>query len=142
MQPFAELFARTIANPMPYTLGQAARAVGKAKSTLSHDLKTGKISATRNSDGSVSIDPAELHRVYPAVSNANGQTNGKANDPEPLAERPEQSAIETLLREEVADLRARLDRAEARLDRLLLTDQRTKAEPPRSLWQRFLAWRR
>ena len=40
---------------------------GKAKSTISRDIKAGKISATRNPDGSVSIDPAELHGVYPAV---------------------------------------------------------------------------
>src|SRR4051794_17640033 len=48
-----------------YSLGQAARAVGKAKSTLSRDVKSGKISAVRNPDGSVAIDPAELHRGPP-----------------------------------------------------------------------------
>lgn len=41
-----------------YSMGQAARAVGKAKSTLSRDVKAGKISATRNPDGSLAIDPA------------------------------------------------------------------------------------
>jgi hypothetical protein len=50
-----------------YSLGQAARAVGKAKSTISRDVKSGKVSAVRNTDGSVSIDPAELHRVYPPM---------------------------------------------------------------------------
>jgi hypothetical protein len=46
---------------------KAARAVGRAKSTISRDVKSGRISATRNLDGSVSIDPVELHRVYPAI---------------------------------------------------------------------------
>jgi hypothetical protein len=43
-------------------LGQAARATGKAKSTISGDIKSGKISATRNADGGWTIEPIELHR--------------------------------------------------------------------------------
>ena len=65
-----------------YSLGQAARAVGKAKSTISRDVKSGKVSAVRNTDGSVSIDPAELHRVYPAMP-ATGSKNGQWNDSQP-----------------------------------------------------------
>lgn len=52
-----------------YTLRQAAKATGKSKSTIQNAVKTGKISANRKDDGSYSIDPAELHRVYPSVSN-------------------------------------------------------------------------
>jgi hypothetical protein len=62
-----------------YSLGQVARAVGKAKSTISRNVKSGKVSAVRNTDGSVSIDPAELHRVYPAMP-ATGSKNGQWND--------------------------------------------------------------
>ena len=54
---------------MPYTLGQAAKATGLSKPTLSEAIKKGKISAARNENGSFSIDPAELHRVYPPLSN-------------------------------------------------------------------------
>lgn len=53
---------------MKYTLGTASKATGKSKSTLSRDIKNGKISAVRQDDGSYRIDPAELHRVYPPVS--------------------------------------------------------------------------
>ena len=59
--------ARAMGDAM-YSLGQAAKATGRSKSALSRDIKAGKISATRNTDGSLSIDPAELHRVHPAVS--------------------------------------------------------------------------
>ena len=48
-----------------YTLGEAAKACGKSKATLSKAIKSGKISAKKNDDRSFSIDPAELHRVYP-----------------------------------------------------------------------------
>ena len=126
-----------------YTLGEAARAVGKAKSTISRDVKSGKISAARNPDGSVSIDPAELHRVYPATPGT-GSGNGQSNDSQPL----DKSAATVwereiaLLRERlvdkddvIEDLRRRLD-AEAKERRkltMVLTDRR-----PRKRWWRRL----
>ena len=58
---------------MPYTLGQAAKATGLSKPTLSEAIKKGRISATRNENGSFSIDPAELHRVYPPVASLNSK---------------------------------------------------------------------
>jgi hypothetical protein len=50
---------------MGYTLGEAAKAVGKSKATISKAIKSGKISATKQDDGSYSIEAVELHRVYP-----------------------------------------------------------------------------
>lgn len=46
------------------TLGQAARATGLGKTTLTRAIKAGRLSATRNDTGGYSIDPAELSRVY------------------------------------------------------------------------------
>ena len=137
-----------------YSLGRAAKAVGRAKSTISNDLKTGKISATRNPDGSWTIDPAELHRVYPPVSNPNGSTNPKSNNHEPRAA-GDRTGTELaglrreveLLREQldnrddsIRDLRSRLDAesaerrtAQAQLT-ALLTDQRTAPTVPRRPW--------
>ena len=51
---------------MAYTLGEAAKATGKSKATISKAIKTGRISASKNETGAYNIDPAELHRVYPA----------------------------------------------------------------------------
>lgn len=50
---------------MAYTARQAANATGVATSTITKAIKTGKISAQRDEQGSWSIEPAELHRVYP-----------------------------------------------------------------------------
>jgi hypothetical protein len=55
-----------------YTLGEAARASGKSKSTIAKAIKSGRISAVRGVDGSYQIDPAELHRVYPVTGVTNG----------------------------------------------------------------------
>ena len=102
-----------------YTLGQAARACGRSKSALSRDVKSGKLSAIRNPDGSLGIDPAELHRLYEPVSRSNRPNNGKWDESQPRAAVAgtgfEHREVE-LLRERVAadaetirDLRQRLD---------------------------------
>lgn len=53
---------------MVYTLGQAAKATGKGKSTILKAIKSGRISGQKNDTGDWEIDPAELHRVYSVVS--------------------------------------------------------------------------
>src|SRR5215203_2006279 len=53
---------------MPYTLGEAAQAVGKAKSTIFKAIKDGVISSSRDERGRFVIEPAELHRVFPPVA--------------------------------------------------------------------------
>jgi hypothetical protein len=52
---------------MLYTLGQAAKATGKSKATISKAIKSGRISAKKGETGVFSIDPSELHRVYPVT---------------------------------------------------------------------------
>src|SRR5207249_2669103 len=52
-----------------YTLNRAAKATGRSKATIYRAIKNHTISATKHAaTGSWSIDPAELHRVFPAVS--------------------------------------------------------------------------
>jgi excisionase family DNA binding protein len=53
---------------VPYTLGQAAKATGLSKPTISEAIKKGRISARKNESGSFEIDPSELHRVYPPLA--------------------------------------------------------------------------
>jgi excisionase family DNA binding protein len=48
---------------MDVTLGQAAKALGIGKSTLSRYIAQGKVSAQKQPDGSYRIDAAELDRV-------------------------------------------------------------------------------
>ena len=56
---------------MGYTLGEAAKATGKHKATISKAIKKGRISAPKNDLGAFDIDPSELHRVYPLVEQGN-----------------------------------------------------------------------
>lgn len=54
---------------MSYTLGTAAKATGKSKTTIQRAVKKGLISASKGKNGRYSIDPSELHRIFPMVSN-------------------------------------------------------------------------
>lgn len=47
------------------TLSQAAKSISKSKSTLNRAIKSGRLSAIRNEDGTFSIDPSELARAFP-----------------------------------------------------------------------------
>nr|WP_181717854.1 DNA-binding protein [Sphingomonas sp.]QJS06589.1 recombinase [Sphingomonas sp.] len=53
---------------MAYTLGEAAKATGISKASISRAINSGRISAVKNEGGSFSIEPVELHRVYPPKS--------------------------------------------------------------------------
>ena len=150
-----------------YTLGQAAKATGKAKSSISAAIKDGTISAKKNENGSYIIDPAELHRVFPPASSANSTTEHRFDDSEQgnlrfengvlrgelnqLRERL--AGIDTqhdrerrALSDQIQDLRKRLDQAEQERrekDRqltTLLSNQREKAQEPGAASQgtRFL----
>lgn len=117
------------------SLSQAAKLTGKSKSTINRAIKTGKISATRHEDGSYSLDPSELSRMF----NIEPQEGSKRRDAEPeenrLLERIE--ALEAMLsreREISDDLKEDRDRWRQQAT-ALLTDQR----PTTSKWW---PWRR
>lgn len=125
---------------MKYTAGQAAKATGKSIPTITRAIKKGAISAERTASGGYLIDPAELHRVFPAVTSDPNENHNT------LASETSQDAIvtprtdleirmlrEMLAREQetVADLRARLDAeaAERRRITALLTYRGEESDP-------------
>lgn len=132
---------------MSYTLGTAAKATGKSKPTIQRAIKSGKISAIRADDGSYEIDPAELHRVFPAL-HVPGNDTGDMKQSVPPAETPSlQVELEALrerlslfetertrereqFQDQIGDLRRRLDSEAEDRRRLtqLLTDQRATTE--------------
>jgi hypothetical protein len=136
---------------MAYSLAQAAKAVGRDRSTLLRMIKIGRLSASRDEvTGAWAIEPAELHRVYPpADPHAENQADAQARIPDSTARIAAlQAQIEAAsdairVRDEViADLRQDRDHAHAerrqvqgRLD-ALLTDQRAAPPAParRSWW--------
>lgn len=88
---------------MAYTLGEAAKATGKSKATISKAIKRGAISARKDEHGTFHIDPSELHRVYPIT--VNSERDGSAGNP------PENTTNDGIVRE----LQARLEAAHERL---------------------------
>lgn len=134
---------------MVYTLGQAAKAAGKSKSTILKAIKSGRISGEKDDSGDWKINPAELHRVYPLVQEnrlPEHQGERQVNTGEHLELKAKLEATEQRLRdshEQVIDLRRRLDQSEEERRKtqtqltVLLTDQRQK-ETPQGFWQRLL----
>jgi len=131
-----------------FSLQQAARAAGKSKPTLLRAIKAGKLSASRHEDGSYSIDPAELARVYPLTGDIAGLVkrsvagNGAGTDP--AISPGEVDGLQLLLaeREEtIRDLRQRLDR-EAEERRAMAEERRQLLAlltgPRRPWWRRWV----
>lgn len=126
---------------MAYTLGEAAKATGKSKATISKSIKSGRLSASKDETGIFQIDPAELHRVYPiTVSTGQEETPSEpqgnlANDGlvRELQARLE-AAHERLADKEtvIADLREDRDKWRQQAT-ALLADQRPKP----GLWARL-----
>lgn len=114
------------------SLSQAAKLTSKSKSTINRAIKTGKLSAVRHEDGSYSIDPAELSRVFDMEPLAGTKRSDAEPDGNRLFERIE--ALETMLRRErefSADLKEDRDRWRQQAT-ALLTDQRPI--PKRRFW--------
>ena len=84
---------------MPYTLGQASKATGISKPTLSRAIKNGKLSGQKQPDGSFLIDPAELHRVYPLVVATSNDNRNMEHHETPKNPNALQAQLETLREE-------------------------------------------
>ncbi len=134
---------------MKYTLSQAATATGKAKSTIFKACRDGLVSSTKDERGRFMIDPAELHRVFPAVSAE--RSTATAPEQTRMDEETLKAVIERdFLKREVDQLRSVLE--EMRSDRdewrrqaqtLALTDGRQgKGEQPTSLLSRLFGPRK
>lgn len=114
---------------MPYTLAEAAQACGMDKSTIRRAVKSGRISGTRNDFGVWLVEPAELHRIFPAVTKAEADT---AATPRQAAATDELVAE---LRAVIADLRRDRDEWRDQAQRLALPKPAAAAAAPRSLWR-------
>jgi hypothetical protein len=88
---------------MSYTLTEAAQATGKARSTIFKACKSGKISYDTDAHAEIRIEPAELHRVYPAISK-----NVEVNVEKETGETVRNGNGNSLLAQEVHFLREKL----------------------------------
>jgi hypothetical protein len=126
-----------------FTLGTAARHVGKSKPTISKAIKDGKLSATKV-NGIYQIDPSELSRVFPDTPPTEAHTSpqGAISTSVPLALSEQRNAH---LEATVEDLKARLDDMKAERDQALqdAREDRNKVmalledQRPKSFWSRM-----
>ena len=137
---------------MVYTLGAAAKASGKSKSTISKAIKSGRLSALKDEMGVYRIEPAELNRVYPFNVDGNQDRTARTHEETPEKQgsfRELQARLEAV-QERLADKEALI--ADLREDRdrwrqqatALLADQRAAPSPdqppvqrPRGFWKRL-----
>lgn len=138
---------------MKFTLRTAAIHTGTSKSTILRAIKSGRLSATRLEDGTYTIDPSELERVYPVERLKHRGTHAVEHHAPPpdAAEPPATAALEAqieglreiLRRADAVAAELRQDRDDLRQDRdkwrtmaenqqRLLEDHR-----PRSWWRRL-----
>ena len=114
---------------MSYTLGEAAIATGKSKSTLSKAIKAGKITAFKNDNGAFEIEPSELHRLYPPASLAVEENTSKSVDSEQNAT-PDSIPKNT---SNIEVLEAKLQMANERIDELKADKE--KLEVDKEQWR-------
>ena len=154
---------------MSWSVSRAARETGLSKSTISRAIKSGRISAVRQHDGSYHIEPAELFRTYPrnpVQPASDALHDAPRNSPHEVKATPTYEVellrmklemTEQLLAQErehlrvqhdtIQDLRKRLDIA---TDRVLLLTQHTQpsSDAPRNAGtsniprQNWWPWRR
>jgi hypothetical protein len=133
---------------MSYTLAEAARAVGKNKSTILRAIVNGRISGTRDDLGQWHIEAVELHRIFPPVASA-AEPADAAHQYADAAVIAEANARASLAEQRLSELKVMLDdmrqdrdrwvaesvawRSQAEASQRLLTDQRERQ--PQSWWQ-------
>ena len=117
---------------MTLSPSEAAKTTGRSKSTIIRAIQSGRISADKDTRGIWRIEPAELHRAYPPVSNAPERDAmiGTSRTGEPV------QRIETL----EAELRAAREQVSD------LLDQRERLRESETAWramatQKRLTWR-
>lgn len=97
---------------MKLTLNQAAKDCGRAKSTISKAIKTGKLSHEKGDKGAYLIDQSELYRVFPPT--------GREHTSVPVANRENEQGNSAL--------QAELDAIRDKLETLNLERERERSQ--------------
>lgn len=124
---------------MKYSAGQAAKAVGKSVPTITRAIKNGTISASPKAGGGYEIDPAELHRVFPAITTVSDVTVTELGRETPILPNVLQDKVK-MLEEALADARGDRDHWRQQAERLAmalpapLAAEGSRAGGKRSWW--------
>jgi hypothetical protein len=127
---------------MKYSAGQAAKATGKSIPTITRAIKNGVISASRKSGGGYEIDPAELHRKFPAVTSVSDVTVTELGRETPIIPNVLQDKVK-MLEEALADVRDDRDHWRQQAERLAMAlpapvaPASGQGKPARGFWARL-----
>jgi hypothetical protein len=127
---------------MKMTMGEFARQARMNKATLSRMIKAGKISAERQENGRLLIDPSELDRLTDIRSTGNVSYSSvpqQSVTPVETVLQRENELLREMLRDkdkQLDDLRGERDEWRKQAQTLLLTQrQPQELEKPRRWWQ-------
>lgn len=118
-----------------YTLGQAAKETGKAKSTISKAIRNGKLSASKDVHGQYAIDPVELFRIWPMKNGETDETprgGSRSNDNLLIENRGLQERIK-LLEQHLDEMKSDRDEWRKQARTLLLDTSASNT----GFWQRL-----
>jgi hypothetical protein len=110
---------------MPFTLAEAAQATGVNRSTVLRAIKSDRINGTRDLFGAWSVEPVELHRVFPPAQAT----------PKPTPQDAQTDALVSMLRTQLADMTAQRDAWQGIAERLALAAPRAPEANPMSWWR-------
>lgn len=127
---------------MELTLNKAAQTCGRSKATLLDAIRAGRLSAPKDERGRYTIDPAELHRVFPFQMPDRSENRSPEPKPTTLPTTLENHPTTQALEREVDLLREMLAKAEANADHWRTMAQRQQAlledKRPKGLLARLL----
>jgi hypothetical protein len=109
---------------MPYSLAEAAHATGLNRSTVLRAIKDGRISGARNDSGAWTVEPVELHRVFPPKAK-----------PEAVPQDAQTDALVAELRAQLAEMRSQRDAWQGIAERLALGAPKPEPAKPMTWWR-------
>jgi hypothetical protein len=110
---------------MSYSLAAAAAASGLNKTTILRAIKKGRISGTRDELGQCTVEPVELHRIFPMASAQRCAPEALPQHASVLADAEQRAAI---AEQRVLDLRDTID--DLRRDRDIWREQAQRLALP------------
>jgi hypothetical protein len=122
------------------SLGEAAKAAGVAKGTISKALKSGKLSYSEKTSAGYKIDTSELFRVFPRKPLETPQSERLETPPETPAENTELAVLRVRLdaaEQRASDLSKQLDRAHEEKLRLMALLPAPNEKGRQGFWARL-----
>jgi excisionase family DNA binding protein len=130
---------------MKLSANEAAKRTGKSVPTITRAIKSGKISAEKTGKGGYLIEPSELFRAFPAITEPNYETppmldseTHKRYPHETLSLQEKVSSLEVAL----ADAKAERDEWRDQAKRLAMALPAPEAAEPEKAGQKHGFWKR